>query len=327
MRRYIALMSTALTLTACAAVDVKTDVTPDSLKDSIRLVERQTDTGLDGVLTLTKAQADFNAERYDDSYNSFQLLALKEPQNIDARIGWGNASIALNLFEKAYEIFSNRLALDTASTAQKHAHLAGLVLAEIATNRAADEELRLNEALEYNLHDVRLWNALGRFHDKQENWVPAQRTYIKALNAGPKGQSSAVNNLGMSFLKQGQYNMALEKFEQAADLKPGQNLYDNNRRLTLALMSNYAAATGDIAPQKAAMIFNDAGFIALTQKKYETAESLLTRAIDISPHFNVDAETNLSELKAQLAALDINSPLINSAQNNPQDWGVRLPTP
>jgi len=178
-----------------------------------------------------------------------------------------------------------------------------------------------------NLHDIRLWNALGRFHDKQENWVPAQRTYLKALNTGAKGQSSVVNNLGMSFLKQGQYYMALEKFKHAIDLKPSRTLYDNNRRLTLALMNDYNAATDEIPAEQASMLFNDAGFIALTQKKYETAESLLTRAIDISPHFNVNAETNLNVLKAELAALNIQTAVTRTAEIAAPDWGVLLPSP
>jgi len=103
MRRYMTMICAGLTLTACAS----TDINPAEFKDSIRTVERASGTNLDSTLTLINAQADFDAERYDESYNGFQLIALKEPKNIEARIGWGNASIALNLFEKAYEVFSN----------------------------------------------------------------------------------------------------------------------------------------------------------------------------------------------------------------------------
>lgn len=323
MRRAFIIGCAALSLTACAS----TNVTPDDFAASIRPVEQQTGSHLDSALALVKAQNDFNAERYDESFNGFQIVALKEPENLTARIGWGNASIALNLFEKAYEIFSNKIGLETAKTPEKHAHLAGLVLAEVATGRAEDEEVRLNEALEYNLHDVRLWNALGRFHDKQEDWVPAQRTYLKALNTGPKGRSSAINNLGMSFLKQGQYNMALEKFEHALNLKPQYGLYDNNRRLTLALMSDYSAATDNLGQERAADIFNDAGYIALSQKKYDIAKSLITQAIDLSPYFNMTAETNLMTLKAELNAIKIDDNPILFANAKPDDFGTYISRP
>jgi len=323
MRRSFLVFCAGLSLTACASTAIK----PEPLAASIRPVEQQSGSHLDTALTIVKAQADFNAERYDESYNGFQIAALKEPENLPARIGWGNAAIALNLFEKAYEIFSNKLGLEAAKTPEKHAHLAGLVLAEVATGRAIDEEVRLNEALEYNLHDVRLWNALGRFHDKQEDWVPAQRTYLKALNAGPKARSSVINNLGMSFLKQGQYNMALEKFEHALDLKPQHNLYDNNRRLTLALMNDYTAATDSLAEERAAGIFNDAGYIALSQKKYDIAKDLITQAIDLSPFFNLTAETNLITLKAELNAIKIDEKITRLAKTELTDFGTYIAKP
>jgi len=323
MRRALIVFCAGLSLTACASTGIK----PAPLAASIRPVEQESGNHLDTALTLIKAQEDFSAERYDESYNGFQIVALKHPDNLTARIGWGNAAIALNLFEKAYEIFSNKSGVETANTQQKHAHLAGLVLAEVATGRAEDEEVRLNEALEYNLHDVRLWNALGRFHDKKEEWVPAQRTYLKALYVDPKARPSVINNLGMSFLKQGQYNMALEKFEQAVTLMPKRGLYDNNRRLTLALMNDYTAATDSLAEDRAADIFNDAGFIALGQKKYDTAENLISRAIDLSPAFHAKAEFNLSALKAELNAVNIQDKLLLSTDRSSADWGEYIFNP
>ncbi len=316
MRRQIALICAALSLTACASTAIKpTDF------EAIRPIEPQTGSALDISLALLKAQEDYENERYNESYDGFQLAALKSPDNLAARIGWGNAAIALNLFEKAYEIFSNKFGLDTAREEEKYAHLAGLVLAEVATGRVEDEEVRLNEALEYNLHDIRLWNALGQFHDKQKNWVPAQRTYLKALYIDPKAKPSVINNLGMSFLKQGQYNMALEKFQQAATLKPKRGLYDNNRRLTLVLMRDYDAAIDNLPQDKAADIFNDAGFIALNQKKYDMAESLISRAIDLSPAFNAKAELNLSAVKSKLNAIKIQDKMVLGTERSLADWG------
>lgn len=323
MRRYMSLVCASLCLTACASVDVNSE----AFATSIRPIEHQAEDDLSHQLILAKAQNDYDNGRYDESYDSFQLAALKHPQSLPARIGWGNAAIALNLFEKAYEVFSHHTDLVEASETEKHAHLAGLVLAEVATGRAVDEEVRLNEALEYNLHDVRLWNALGRFHDKQENWVPAQRTYLKALNTGAATRASVVNNLGMSFLKQGQYNVALEKFEQALQLNPDRGLYDNNRRLTLVLMNQYGTATQNISQERAADMFNDAGYIALHQKKYEIAEALITRAIEVSPHFNVEAETNLTRLKAELNDIHIQDDITLSTDNDASDWGYYVSNP
>jgi len=326
MRRLLLILISGLWLSACAtspAIIETIDVT-----ESIRPVQQETDTSLETSLALQNAQLDYKAERYDKSFDTFQLVALKEPENIEAHIGWGNSAIALNLFEKAHEIFSNETGLDNATPSQKSAYLAGLVLSEVGTGRAEDEEVRLNAALEYNLHDTRLWNALGRYHDTHGQWIQAQRTYLKALNTGEHAQPSVVNNQGMSLLKQGLFDAALEKFVLAIEIKPARQLYDNNRRMTLALMADFDAATENAPPDRIADILNDAGYFALSQKKTSIAQNLLERSIELSASFNPEAMENLDQLKAQLEALSISSGDKNdetAINDTPTDWGKLLP--
>ena len=326
MKIRFAIFASLLWLGGCAS----TATNEINFKDEIRPIVHEEDTSLDIALELQKAQADYEAEHYDKSYDTYQLVALKNPKNLAARIGWGDASIALNLFEKAYEIFSANFEFSNEDETLKHKHLAGLVLSEVATGRVDDEEVRLNEALEYNLNDPRLWNALGLYHDKEENWVQAQRTYLKAMTTEEKYHSSVINNLGMSYLKQGLYDQALEKFEQAISVKSDRTLYDNNRRLTLALMGDHEAAVDNIVSDRAANIFNDAGYIALTQKKFDVADTLLNQAVSTSTSFHADAEENLERLKAQLMAHSITTDIKHGADLDGQDetnidWGELLP--
>ena len=114
-------------------------------------------------------------------------------------------------------------------------------------------------------------------------------------------------------------------------MKPDRTLYDNNRRLTLALMSEHDAAIDNIESDRAADIFNDAGYIALTQKKLDVADTLLNQAVTLSTSFHADAIANLDILEAQYAELskttDENSSDDLDAQDEQlQDWGCLLYT-
>ena len=164
MKIFIPIFASLLWLGGCASTAVK-DV---NFEDEIRPIVHDEDTSLEVALDLQKAQADYEAEDYDRSYDKYQLIALKDPTNLMARIGWGDSSIALHLFEKAYEIFSTNFDVDGIDEKMKSKHLAGLVLSEVATGRVEDEEVRINEALEYNLDDPRLWNALGQYHENKK---------------------------------------------------------------------------------------------------------------------------------------------------------------
>ena len=160
MRKLAAIFTSGFLVAACASVPMNL-----AFEDSIRPVEQKIDGDVAVHFAMMKAQQAYAAKRYEESFEDYQLITLKDPDNIEARIGWGNAAIALNLFDKAYEIFASKSGVKTAKDAQNHHYMAGLILAEVATGRADDDEVRLNAALEYNLDDTRLWHALGQFHD------------------------------------------------------------------------------------------------------------------------------------------------------------------
>jgi len=107
----------------------------------------------------------------------------------------------------------------------------------------------------------------------------------------------AINDLGMSHLLAGEKALALDKFKQAVELAPGSALYDNNRRLTLALKSDYLGATANLASGEAANILNDAGFIAKSRGDGAQAITLFEAAIKQSRVYHAKAHNNLKRAK------------------------------
>lgn len=178
--------------------------------------------------------------------------------------------------------------------------LAGQALTDIALGQSKDAELALNAALEVNLSDIRLWNALGHFYDTAGRHMDAQDTYIRALAAGAD-HGIIVNNIGMSLLMQGRYAEAQDKFTQALDIDPDSRTFDVNRRLSLALLGDYDAAMRFVHPDDAPQIYNDAGYIAMQRGQRPLARALFTLAMEVSPVYFETADKNLETLMSSRA--------------------------
>lgn len=224
----------------------------------------------------------------------------------DVILGYGDSALALasnsGLHRLKAEIAYKTLSeFEDLSDVHNQKVLAGQVLLEIAAGKSEDIEVRLNEALETNLYDPRLWNALGRYHDREGDWVVATETYVKAMEAaGKMGHTNApiVNNMGMSQLMQGHTKEALKKFEQAHRLNADVKIYDNNRRLALVLIGRLDKAVKDLTDKRAAQIYNDAGYMSASRGETGTARYYYEKAIELSPVYFEKAELNLLALSA-----------------------------
>ena len=233
--------------------------------------------------------------RGDDekAFEHFYAAWRATPQNQDVASGLIDMALKTGNKDVAYAASSRiRLAVEDV----KPSLLSAQVLAEIAVGNSADPELRLNQALEFSPNDARLWNALGRFHDSNGQFSRAREYYVKAVANGGN-RAVAINDLGMSHLLAGEKALALDKFKQAVELAPGSALYDNNRRLTLALKSDYLGATANLASGEAANILNDAGFIAKSRGDGAQAITLFEAAIKQSRVYHAKAHNNLKRAK------------------------------
>jgi Flp pilus assembly protein TadD len=227
-----------------------------------------------------------------DALNLFHQAWLADTSNLQIIQEYSALALKLGDADAAMHAYKNiKIDFDAAPPAL----IANYVLAEIATGKVDDIELSLNLALERNLQDPRLWSALGQFYDKQAEHMRAQDHYIKALKmGGPK--AAIINNMGMSLLLQGRREAALKKFEHAIELDQDNQLFDNNRRLVLALQADYQAATEGLTDHRAADILNDAGYIALQRGEMKLAARLLEHSIRLSPRHHQKAQANLEAL-------------------------------
>jgi len=247
---------------------------------------------IDMTVLLSQAKSAYKSERYTESFNSFQTLLVHDRNNVEAAIGLGNSALSLGLYNEAYTIFSTLKAKHEQSDID-----AGYALAKVESGKSQNVIRDLKAAMKSSGQDYRLWNALGRYYDQVELWGDSFDAYFTALSMG-QGRAITLNNLGMSQMMQGNYKAAHESFVNAAALKPSAELYDNNGRLALALQNDYPNAIKGITGKRAAFIFNDAGYLAMTRGDKYRARLLFTKAIEISPVYHAKAHANLDVLNA-----------------------------
>lgn len=300
MRKLTFIFVAGLYLTACTTTNVQRDTGEVSLKTASPTIELRAYTQKspnlfvikDPLVEAVEARA---AGNYDVAFQKFYAAWLGAPDSEAVILALTDMALKTGRNDEAYKaIFT--IVFDPKNP--KADVLAAQVLSEITVGKSADTESRLNQALERAPDDPRLWSALGNYHDSQKDWRQARQSYVTALRTGgsPAGFN---NNLGMSFLMEGKIQAAISKFEQATIFDPSSELYDNNRRLALALDGQFQEATKAISDSRVSDILNDAGYIAKIQNKTGQARTLFEAAIRRSHSYHAKAHENLKRLRLE----------------------------
>ena len=291
MKKLLTSLILAAGLSACATTN-KMD-----LADNITSLELAEHSEIDIEATIEAAETSFKNENYAGSLELYHRVVLREPGNIEAGLGYADAALALGQSEVARQQFQNLRDLQL-SDENLEAVEAGLALSEILSGDLDDPVAYIDVATARHSADPRLWNAKGLIHDGREEWLLALDAYVNALKTG-EAHSGIINNMGMSLIKQGRFDEAQLKFEQALEIKPESRLYDNNRRLALFLDNKIRLGLKDIPDDRAASLLSDAGFIAMQQDRTALAKMLMKHAIKTAPSYHVKAVENLKTLEAR----------------------------
>ncbi len=289
MIRYFTVFVAFAALSGCATAP-NIDVRPVEIEPITEIKSEP----FDAQATLSAAQDDFNAERYQDALSGFAKVLVHKPKDKPALIGSGESFLALGEYQKAAIIFWDEQFSDDED--QDEIRI-GKILSGVYTDRFDNPQKAINDGLVFAPGDARLWNAKGQYHDRADEWMDALACYVHALGTD-KWRSGTINNMGMSLLLQERYAEAESKFSQAMKISPQTDIYDNNRRMSLILSGQLKAALIDIEDNRAADILNDAGYVALQSGKSKRARLLFQMALDTSPVHHVKAEANLARVNA-----------------------------
>lgn len=309
MRKLI-LISTCLIITACATTTPPADEA--SMDIDVRPVTQSTETVKTAKFVASKALARAaKLQKSSDhmaSYDAYSVALLRMAGDHEARtqamMGLADSALSLSWRGEAYQSRAHRIyteiTVDTGNTQEQiHRAKSSLLLLGLTDFTPGAAKKHLRNALQGSPNDPRLWNALGKVHDGNEQWLDALDAYVKALAVAKKngtGTAAVVNNMGMSLLMQGRKKEALAKFKQARKANPDMPVYDNNLKLAQTLSGKTDKALKGLSDSRAAQIYNDAGVIAEASGKPQKAASLYKKAIKKSPIYFELAEKNLAGL-------------------------------
>lgn len=229
---------------------------------------------------------------YGDAYQIYDGLAKKDPENLSYRLGLAESQYGLGKLDGAYTLFTELVSDET----YRVRGMQGLALIEsMRGNFELAKELFLTILAEDETL-WRSWNGLARCYDFSGDWDKSIEAYEASLKY-TKDTAVIQNNIALSLMAQERYDEANIFLDEALKQRPDFEILYINKRIGLALAKRYDEATIGADEEESAKLLNNAGYVALLQRDYRTAEELFNRSIEVSPSFYSAAFQNLQILE------------------------------
>lgn len=266
------------TLSACQTTQSSNDVPLKSSDTYMALNER-------GVVNYSNG-------RYQQAVVAFQNSLKVNPENKEARFGLAESFYKLQDYNSALEAYQMLLS----EPEYKSRALQGIGLSELQKGHIQEAIQSLELAVNEDESLWRSWNGLGQAYDYQKEWGKSENAYNQALVYAADNQHVIHNNKGVSYLAQKRQNDAVREFDLAAQYDANSDYVDTNYRLALAAQNRYDEAVLDSNVESEAKALNNVGYAAMLQGRYDDAERLFLRAIEVSPNFYKTPYHNLQVL-------------------------------
>ncbi len=301
----LALMILVVLLGACTATTTTQNwpnfVTPDEHYESV--LERQK-AGIESQGEILDALPEKSVEEYEQLGDAhvrnkhigqalvqYQKALELDPSRIPLRykagillVNHGNPQAAKGQFE---EILQQDLMYALAYEGL------GQAMLQLGDDLGADQQFR--RALSF---DATLWkshNYLGILADRRHLHLSAIEAYKEALAIQPK-EPSVLNNLGMAYYMNGQYQQAIRVLHLALQAGGGQPpKIANNLGLSLAKLGRFSEAYDAFRKgTNSAMAYNNVGIALLEAGTPGRAASCFEKAIKLHPAYYEKANENLT---------------------------------
>ncbi|MCW8917644.1 MAG: tetratricopeptide repeat protein [Gammaproteobacteria bacterium] len=272
----------ALLLTACATTQPQlegrpgTDFTIDELKQ--------------------RAEMASYAGAHRDALLQYQQILDKEPDNVEALIGAGEALLAAEQHLRAENYFERALKIEPMNLQAREAR----ALSWLMSGKYSAAQKSLLNMVDDGIERWRMWNALGVVADVFGDYSAAVAYYKRALLLEPRS-ATLLNNLGYSMMMAHQYVDAEATLREALVSAPGDLRAVNNLSLSIAWQGRYADAIEQLTGvMDAAAANNNIGYVAYLRADYLQAKEFFKKAIRLRPVYYVKAAKNLEMVNDKL---------------------------
>ena len=179
----------------------------------------------------------------------------------------------------------------------RSAERAGIATLMVGDLRSASIFIR--RAISFGHASWQGWNALGVLCDLERDWDGADAAYATADELSPD-RAEVLNNHGWSLILRGEWAIAAQILEKAAQLDPKSSRIANNLDLARAAVESDLPKRrkGETDSGFAARL-NDAGVAAEQRGDRARAIAAFSRALAVSDAWNARAANNLARLQPQ----------------------------
>ena len=190
-----------------------------------------------GPVGWSDGETAFREGRFDQAAALFTAYTQQKPENV-----WGYYMLGLSHW-KSGKLEEAVVAFDTALTKDSthRKTLINMARVLLALKRPADALARGQQVVQLDSTYAEGWRIVGRAYTDLDSTTQAMTAYQRALVIDDTDVWS-MNNLGMIYFGQGQYQLSLRPLARAAELAPEQPVFQNNLGMALELSGQPTAA-------------------------------------------------------------------------------------
>lgn len=243
---------------------------------------------------LQDAERAYSEGRLADAEAAYLDVLGREPGNRAAALGLADTLYQLDELDAANTRY--RSVLTGGSKAQIARAQQGIGLIQRRKGELDAARSSLEAAVQGDPSLWRGWLALGQMHQEAGRTALAETAYANAERAG-SNVAAVHNDIGMWHLARKEPKGAISSFEKALKLDGTLELARGNLRLAHAMNRDYASALAGAGGPDLPEILNNVGYMAIVNGDLDTAQKLLTQAVDSSPYYHESAVANLALLR------------------------------
>jgi Flp pilus assembly protein TadD len=272
--KWLAIMVTAMGLSACESVGDKEDPLAGNIIDEANLNE----------LMLTSSDP-------SDAVEYFEQSLAREPDRADFRRGLAISLTRDKRYNEAARVYQELITLGQEQPTDR------LDYAFVAIRLDSWDDVKtLSQSFPDGLQTPRRYLIDAMVADQNNDWTAADTAYARAekLSSRP---AAILNNWGVSQMSRGDLTGATATFKRAVSFDSRLFGAKNNLAIVRGLQGEYDLPLVPLNDEERAILLNNLGIIAMRKGDEQVARGLFAAAVEAHPQHYASAADKLSALE------------------------------